>query len=152
MIKFTLPTDDLVQELADNMRQEEVDEVWASGKHTPYEAVKYSLEHAHEAYAAVLDGKLICIVGVSPLSLLSDMASPWLLNTNESKNKPRHLVKWTKTFIDEWKTQWPILFNYVDARYEASLRWAKWAGFKVYDPQPYGPFGMPFHKIEIRRE
>lgn len=152
MIKFVPPTEELILELVENMREEEVAEVWAAAKFTPKDAIEWSLNRAHEAACAVYDDKLLCIFGVSARSLMSDVASPWLLTTNENKNRPRHLLKWTKLVVKRWSTMWPVLENYVDNRYDASLRWAKWAGFTVHDPQPYGPFGLPFNKIEIRRD
>jgi hypothetical protein len=42
-----------------------------------------------------------------------------------------------------------VLENFIDARYEAAVRWAKWLGFDVGAPVPYGPAGMPFHPARL---
>jgi hypothetical protein len=93
------------------------------------------------------EAALLAILGLSPLTLLGDIASVWLLTTGVYG---RDVLKWTPVFLSRWRQSYN-LFNYIDAEYTSALRWAKWAGFTVHPPEPFGSFGYPFCKIEMSR-
>lgn len=143
-------TDDDCHLLAANMRSEEVAEVWASSGRNPYEAVRTSLDRSWDAFTAWQDDKLLCMSGVYRASPVSNRGCPWLLTTNDMKANPRALLHYSKQAVTGWLDEFLILTQMVDARYEQSVRWAKWVGFTVYPPEPFGPLDLPFHRIEIR--
>ena len=150
MIKFVQPIEEHLVELHRNSRPEEQAEVWASNLSTVYEAAKSSLEKSIEAYTALEDDKVMGMLGLCPYGpKMGDTASPWLLTTVLAPKKPRYLLN--KKFINKWNKEWPVLENFIDARYLASIRWARHLGFTIYDPEPYGPFQYMFHRIQIRR-
>lgn len=151
MIEFTSVVDEHVQELAETMRSEEVQEVFAGYGASPEQALRACLANAEEAVTVLSDGVVLAILGVSPMSLLSRIASPWMLTSEASREHARVYIKYTKQYINRWAEQYHLI-NFIDARYEASVRWAKWAGFTVHPPEPFGHLDMPFHKIEIRRD
>lgn len=153
MPRYERVTDWHMQQLAENMRPEEVAEVWASHGEKPLPAIRRSVARSLDVFATMSDDdKLLLITGCAPLSWLGGEGSPWLLTTTELPKQPRILLKQTKVFMDKWRQEYGTLINWVDARYEASLRWAKWAGFTVYPAEPFGYLGLPFHKIEIKRD
>ena len=90
--------------------------------------------------------------GVKPDYVMSSNAKPWLLSVERSHKHPRELIKATKFFLNKWKPDYALLYNYVDNRYTDSLNWAKWAGFDILPPTPMGRHGLLFNKIEIRRK
>jgi hypothetical protein len=137
--------------LALSMRSEEQAEVFASLGFTPEEALTHAIGASEEAYAAFLGDTILCIFGITPYALVTQTASPWMLTSDAMPKHPRLLLKYTKLAIERWLERYPILINYIDARYEPSLRWARWAGFTVSAPQPYGLFDMPFCRIEMRK-
>jgi hypothetical protein len=49
---------------------------------------------------------------------------------------------------DRWASRYDQLFNYVDARNLRSIAWLQHIGFQVFEPQPYGLEGLPFHRFE----
>ena len=154
-MEFVAPDERHVLQLAENMREEEIREIYAASGEGPYSAISQALQVSEEAHAAVDDdGTLLAITGVIPWSGLwvRTTAVPWLLTTQALPSRPRNLLRGTKIFVDKWKDTFPVLFNHVDARYEQSVRWAKWAGFTVHPAVPYGFLGLPFHKIEIRND
>ncbi|MHA2064248.1 MAG: hypothetical protein ACXABY_07700 [Candidatus Thorarchaeota archaeon] len=137
-------------ELAKNMRPEIVDEIMASHGHTPDQVAESLSPKSDDVLALMWDDKLMGITGLHRYSYLSDYASPWFLATNEAPKHPREIMRTTKVMIEKWLTQHPILVNYIDARFEQSLRWAKWAGYTIGEEEPYGYEGKPFRRIEIR--
>ena len=114
-------------------REEEVREVRRSHDQTIYQAAKQSIEQSYEAVSVWKDDKLLCITGIVPID--DNVSCPWLLTTNELKKHPKLLLKWTRYYVEKWNQMWPVLQNYIDAEYKESLRWAKWAGFEVYEPE-----------------
>jgi len=44
---------------------------------------------------------------------------------------------------------YPRLVNHVDERNEASKRWLSWLGFELGEPEPHGPFGIPFRPFRL---
>lgn len=147
MIKVVEPTETEIMLLAENPRPEEVEEVWASHNHDIQEAVRAGLRRSADAIGVYRDNVFQGIVGVVPISFMGDYASPWMLTTKDVSKHPRILLGYTKKVISHWHKRWPVLENWIDARYEASIRWAKWAGFTVYEAQPYGVEQLPFHRV-----
>lgn len=150
MLNFSRTNAADIEYLAANLRQEEVREIWASHLQTPEELLPGLVERSFDVYTAHNKDTIVAITGVTPLSLVGGWASPWLLTADTLVGHPRLLLIGTRIMLDKWKSDYVLLENHVDARYEQSIRWAKWAGFTVHEPQPYGPLGLPFHRIEIR--
>lgn len=147
-INFVTPTDNHLRELQDNAPQEQIDEVYASHGTDIYTAARAGVQRAEEAWAALSNGKLLGITAITPYSYLSSVAFPWLLTTGR---EPKLLLKGTKIIVNRWSSMYDTLIGFIDARYTASLRWAKWAGFTILPAEPFGYLGLPFHRIEIRK-
>lgn len=137
------------EELAETMREEVVNEIWASHRLTPTEMYS-DLSTSDDVLALVWDGTLMGIAGIHRYSLMSSHASPWFLTTNEAPKRAKWLLRATKKMVDKWSSEYSLLINYVDARFPEAVRWAEWAGFTVYDAVPYGPDGVLFHRVEKR--
>jgi|TARA_Y100000310_G_scaffold171987_2_gene172106 hypothetical protein len=152
MIELVDSTVEHAQFLANHLRQEEILEVTAASRLSIYDTIMSSINRSVEVQTVLWDGDVIAIVGLQPHSVLSDKASPWLLTTEEVKRHPRELLRLSRQFLERWIQQYSLLENYIDSRYEPSLRWARKVGFTVEEPQPYGPYGEFFNRIEIRRD
>lgn len=145
-------TEEHVRELQEFAKPEEVAEVAASTGDTIYEAVMRSWNKSVEAYTGVdLEGRVLGITGVAPYNIMSTTASPWLLTTTRMFANKIWFVKQTKFLVNKWRDEWETLENFIDARYVASLKWAKVVGFTVHPPEVHGVQQLPFHRIEIRR-
>lgn len=144
-------SEDHIRDTASNMRDGDRKECLDILGLSPYNAVKQSVLQSEEAYTGWRDG-ILGIIGVVPPSLLGDTAQPWMLTTNQLTKSPRVILKFTKPFIKRWLERYPRLVNYVDAEYTAALRWAKWSGFTIHEPAPYGANNILCCKIEIRRD
>jgi hypothetical protein len=53
--------------------------------------------------AGLWDGKLLCLIGLVPRSLLSDTAYLWLYDTPEAKLHRIAVVRHAKRLIDQWR-------------------------------------------------
>lgn len=132
------------------MRKADKEELWATDMLMPEEALYESFEKSSIAKTMFIDDKIIGIFGVVPLQ--EGFGIAWFLSST-------NLYKYGKTFAKVCKENraslwgikkgYKVLVNMVDARYKTSLNWLKWLGFNIHEAEPFGPFGLPFHKISM---
>lgn len=133
--------------LASHMREADAAEVWASGHHTPAEALHLSMKVSREPMTGTVDGQPVCMFGLVAVTALSDFGVPWLLGSEELPRHARVFLRANKLLVGHWRSQYAILENYVDARNKVAIRWLSWLGFTVFPAQPFGPEQLPFHKF-----
>lgn len=148
--QLVAPTEQHIAELAANMRAEDVEEVAAFGE-TPLSAVQAAMQVSRDAYAWTIDGKVAAMFGVASFQIMNHVGHPWLLSTPELVRSPWRFLYGSRLFVREWAQQWPVLVNYVDARYTVAVDWIKFMGFTVYDAEPWGPLQAPMRKFEMVR-
>lgn len=140
--------------LALTMRPQVVDEVEAALGVRPFQGIVTSMEASEVAFTLTLRGEVAAIWGARATygcPPMGDGAMAWLLSSTVADKHKAAYMKATRAIVGALLETYPALFNYVDARYKAALRWAEWLGFSVGPPEPYGVAGLPFHPIIIRR-
>lgn len=152
MVKFVEPTMEMVETIARDMRQADKDEVWASNHHGPYESlIKGWAVSDYASVALSDDGEPLAMLGLVKRDLLTGSGVVWLLGTNESMKYKKEFLKQTKQVIDDMLTICPRLCNMVHNKNKSSITWLKWLGFKLDDPEPYGPENELFHRFYLER-
>jgi hypothetical protein len=132
------------------LRQADVEEIWASAGLSPAFAVAYSIAHSKDSWAVLLNGKPVAVFGVGEIS--AALGVPWLVATDEIERHPVRFYRTSKAVIVRMKERYAHLVNWVDARNTLSIRWLKWSGFTVEEPEPWGTYGMMFHKFWWKKE
>lgn len=128
------------------MREADVREVWAASRSSPYSALRQSLEVCPSAKTGLVDGRVLCMFGVSRPTALSLVGVPWMLGTQEIESNARAFLRRSRQAVEDMKRQgFSVLANFVDARNTHAVEWLRWLGFTVNPAIPYGPFRMPFH-------
>ena len=114
--------------LAD-FRQSDKDEVWASSRQTPEEALVTSIE-ASPSYCNTFlwDGVAVAIFGVAPHG---DWGIPWLLATESIGGWGKEFLPMSKVAADEMLELYPQQSNYVDSRNEKSIKWLEYIGYTI---------------------
>jgi len=136
--------------LAPRLRAADVEEIHAAfGPVDIADALRASLRSSVKAWTATLDGEPLFIGGVGCLSFVSGVGSPWLVAAEEATRYPAALTRVAKGFVPEMLELFPRLENWVDVRNKASAAWLARLGFTLYDPEPYGPQGLPFHRFDM---
>lgn len=102
------------------------------------------------AFAVWLDGRLICLFGYIPRSMMSDVAYPWMVASDEIARIPGILTRQARGYCSAVLGEYPVLFNYVDARNDRSIEWLSRLGFSISPAEPFGVAGLPFHRFEMR--
>lgn len=144
-------TQEHVAQVAERMRQEDIDEVWAASHQTPFEGLARSVLVSRDTSAGLVNGRAVCMFGVASLMLLSDAGYPWLLGTTELPRHARKFLRESVGALAKMKRDYAVLSNFVDARNTLSIRWLRWLGFEIKEPIPFGPDRMLFHPFEMRR-
>jgi hypothetical protein len=137
--------------LAQNLRDSDRAEMRAYG-HTDSDevALRRCVATSVLAWSAYIDGELACILGVSPLSMVSGIGSPWMMGTPVLDAHSRILVRMTPEYIARMLKAFPHLVNFVHTKNRTSVRWLRRLGFTLHEAMPYGALGEPFHKFEMR--
>lgn len=136
-------------ELARTMRPEDVAEVAACG-YSPLDSLRRSVSMSSSAWAIVAGGEVAALFGVVAYPG-EDAGCIWFLTGQVFLKHVRAIVKMAPQVMRELLEERGCLDNVIDARYSAAVRWAKWLGFAVGEPVPYGPEGRLFHPAVIKR-
>lgn len=151
--EIVLGTPEHAKELACNLRPADAAEIWAAAaRRNAYDCIKSSVQLGGQPYTGLIDGKVACMMGVHRHTITSNKGVPWLLTTHLVDQHPRLFLRYCKIGMEEIKTGWGFdhLENFVDVRHHEAIRWLKWLGFTIHPEAPYGVFGMPFHRFDMR--
>lgn len=142
------------QAIAANVREADRREIWASHMMTPLEAMEYGLKHSEFALTGLADGVPVCMWGGVRASLIMSVGVPWMVTARalEQGEVAAAFIRRCKKSLQRFLKRYDILVNYVDARNYRAIRWLKYMGFTLQDARPYGFYGLPFHKFEMRRK
>ena len=134
-ILLVAPTEEHVEELASNMRDGDRLECLA-GYSDPRPAIWDSLALAEKAWTGVLPtGEVVFIGGVSSSGRV------FILSTNVVTKYPLEYIRITRELLRRVAKEMGCLVGYIDCRYKATLRWAKWLGFELDTQHPI-PVGL----------
>ena len=150
-VKFVEPTLEHITVIADDMRQADVDEVWASGHHTPLEALLNGWKISDYSVIVLVNDTPCVMLGLVIHDILSRVGVPWLLGTENALKYKLHFIAQVPAVINEMLNICPVLFNYVHVENKTSVRWLKRIGFTVEEPGPYGISRELFHKFHLER-
>lgn len=133
-----------------HLREIDRHEMWFQGGWMPEEGLLLSYENSEEAYTVLMSDSDIPVMmfGISRRQSVFDNArSVWLLGTDRvGEIKKRFLKDCAGYFY--MLTAGKTVYNYVLKDHHASLRWLKWLGFSIMQPEPYGWLQKPFHYVE----
>jgi hypothetical protein len=133
--------------VATHLRAEDFDECFAIHGESPHLSILKGW--AMSSYRGIISDKIdraVGIFGVRPAEPLSRIGVIWLLGTDGLNNIKKFFLSISKPIIGEMSKGYDVLINYVDARYIKTLRWLRWCGFTVDDPEPFGALDLPFHR------
>lgn len=146
-IKHYFCTQEHVDLLKGNIRAQDLEEITAGTSIPPNEMLQRGFDYSTLAWAAMRDGKIVCIWGVSSVTTLSETGIPWLIGSDQLKFCDLELGKATCYYVKQMAQLYPRLENFVYFKQKRVIRWLKWAGFKIEEAAPWGAFGNQFHKF-----
>lgn len=138
-----------IEPVSNNVRQQDIDEIYASGGWTIRECLEWAFENSFWVSTILNDDEPVAILGVTPYSYVSEVAVPWLIATKSVTKIPVQFLRISRKYVQTVSDIYPILINYVDDRHSESIRYLKSVGFSVSDPEPYGYLQLPFRKFTL---
>lgn len=133
--------------IAARARAADIAELWATSRTTPRQAMERGLAASVQPWVGLFDGEPVCMFGASPFSILGGMGIAWMIGSDalDRISVQKALLRYSRDVVEHLQDQFPtLLYNFVDQRNEAAIRWLRWLGFEFCDPIPYGEDGLPF--------
>lgn len=138
--------------IKDHLRQEDKNEIWAATHKLPEESLLISYLISNKKFTIQLKtGEPIAVYGYCG-SKKENKASIWLLGTDKITENKKSFYAISKPGISMILNEYPVLFNYVDARFDKSINWLKSLGAEIKEAAPFGLDDQPFHYFELRRK
>lgn len=142
------PTLDDLQILSDNARKADKEEVFFISGETIYENLINTSGIYENSFVWEIDNQLICIYGITPCD--NGEGIIWLLATDKFDNYTNIFRRKCKTIYKELIVGYNYLYNYVHFRHKKAIKWLKWLGCEVFEPEPIGLNGELFCKFEVK--
>lgn len=134
------------EQLAPRLRQADVREVFAASGHRPYEALADAALRSD--ILCTIEGDSGQVAGMFGVSAVTDVSAVvWLLGSDDlvSGRLKKQFLKECRQWCDRFHSFRPLLFNCVDERNEAAIRWLKWMDFTfIKRHEAFGYEHMPF--------
>jgi len=150
-VKFIKPTHELIEAIAADMRQADIDEIWASNHHTPIASLMIGWELSDRTVIITVNDEPCVMIGLVIRDILAGTGVPWLLGTENALKYKRYFLTQVPAIINEMLNICPVLFNYVHVKNKISVNWLKRIGFILDEPSPYGYEKELFHKFHLER-
>lgn len=135
-------------------RAADVAELWACSRSNPLDAMIRGMERTVEPFTALYEGRPACMFGASPFSIMGGMGAAWMIGSTvlNEHGAQKDLLRLSEPVVEYMQEQFPnLLYNFVDQRNVAAIRWLRWLGFQFSDPIAYGVDGLPFLPFYRRR-
>ncbi len=135
--------------LAADMRDDDRRECLATILADPTESIERSISTSEYAWTGFAGGRIAFIGGVTARQFYSEKRIPWLLGTPAIDDNPASFLRFCRRSWPGIRERFPVLENHVDARNAKTVRWLRWLGFDIHEPQPWGILRRPFHRFTL---
>ena len=125
-------------ELADNMRQADIDEIKASHGVDPLKGSIISFRSSESCFTGMVDNRVGCLFGTIRGHVMSDRGMPWLLTTDLVERYALQFLLGSRDVMIQMKRAFGFLENWADIRNEVALKWLRWMGFRMCHAEPWG--------------
>lgn len=117
----------------------------------PLDAAARLAVASREPTTWVVNGEPICVFGVASYAALSTTGYPWIYWTASMSEHKAHFIRrcrqWTEYNLEEWER----LEAFVDPNDQSAVKWMRFMGFTLDEPEPLGPDGELFHRAHLER-
>jgi len=131
--------------MAHDVREVDVQEIWAANRSKPLEALVGCVRNSEHSRTGRANGEIVCMFGTMRSNLMGTKGIIWMLGTDLLKKYAVRFLRENKNEIVKISSEFSIVENYCDTRNTATLRWLKWLGFTIEEAEPYGVYNLLFH-------
>ncbi len=136
-IEIVPATVEHAESLAPRLREADLDEVWASGRHTGEEALTKSVKLSTLAWTALFDGQPEVMWGVAEYPVRDgSFGIVWLLSSPRMYEVKGRFLEESKNYVAVMNAAYDTIFNYVHAANIVSQKWLLSLGFHKVSVHP----------------
>lgn len=128
-------------QLAPVMRPADLAECRAFGHADALAALEQALANSTESWVVFFDDEIAAMVGVDDLGY--DVALVWALTGRAVDRARLTFMRTSRDLVEILLQTRLVLWNYVDARYQAALDWLECLGFNIGPVKPHSVTGEP---------
>lgn len=138
--------------IAANMREADKVEIWLAAASDPESALRNGLARSSQCYTCLVNGRPAFMFGVCPQSLLGRTATVWMLGTDDIYKIKfgRREIRAMAKYVAKLAQGFDVIENWVWDENKTSIRWLKYLGFTVEEPEEAGVYQAPFRHFEMR--
>jgi hypothetical protein len=134
------------------MRAADLAEIQIGCESSPYDILLLSFcLSANNVYTWMHGDRVVAIFGCAPIDGSPGVGCPWFLGSSLVEQNPRYFVQLAHALIPKWLQEYPLLENVVHAKNEVSIRFLKWAGFTLEEPEDFGDTGEQMIHFHMER-
>ncbi len=146
-------TEEHLQMILPDVRQADIDELYAVSLMTTEDALRVGLRTATMAWSGICERRT-----GNHVWRISGVNDRWQWYAT-GWSEPAVLKKYQKTFLrhcrpvlQQMLAVYPRTENYVDERNHVAKAWLHWLGFRLEEAAPYGALGLNFHRFHMERK
>tara|TARA_R100001594_G_scaffold98085_1_gene132514 strand:- start:234 stop:632 length:399 start_codon:yes stop_codon:yes gene_type:complete len=125
------------------MRSADRDEIKAALGKSPFDGLIDSVALSDVPFTIMADQEPAAMFGAGPV--VSGVGCIWLLGTDLILQNSTRFLRESRYWLEICAKPYDLLFNYVDERNSAHIRWIKWLGFTVINRhEKFGVEQRPF--------
>lgn len=144
--EYVEPSKGLIFELVSNLRQSDYDELNALHVDPDYLGiVNQCIDQSEETYMGVDSEGVVLCYGIGPHPDGANIGIPWMLGTAKVNSHARQVLVDGRERVRDWKIRYSFMFNFVYEKNTKTKNWLQRIGFRLKDPEPFGPKQEPFH-------
>lgn len=131
--------------VANNIREEDRNEIKASSGQDPLSALLEGLRLSEVPLAIYHKGQCVAIFGVLDFKTSGGI---WLLATDDLKLLTITFLRRCRKVVNFLNKKHKVLHNFVDCRNQVHINWLKWLGFKFINKvEKHGVEQIPFYEF-----
>lgn len=128
--------------VTDNLREADRREAFALAEDVPG-AVRASWEMSPKPLTVDVNGVPAAITGTTPVA--DGVGCIWMVGTDQIKFASRPFLRTSRELLNQVSDGYSLVFNYMDERNTAHIRWVSWLGFTFINRhERFGRLGLPF--------
>ena len=151
MYEFTVPTKEDAIYIAENLKQNNRQEVLAAIGDNCLSDILRSMEASDMLGCFKHNGTPLAIYGVIPDSIMGGTGIAWLLFSAEAMRHRQVVGRYTKRGLRAIMAKYERVYNWVDTGNEDIIKWLKWLGAKFKGPYKRGVFGIEHYYFYFER-
>lgn len=150
-IKFVEANKEYADYIADHLKATDYIEVVGLTGRDTRRAVASCVRCSEWSRVCLIDNEPAVIFGVEVTDPINNVGCIWMLTTELTQKHKLFIGRETKKYIRKFMEHYTMLFNYVDNGNDFTLRWLRFLGAKIYDPEPAGIYGFLYRRFEFTK-